>query len=94
MMRYKPNESRVRIERLAPWWTIPEGIKTNRKAPSEVGVRIREVLIGRREHARRDHLLELPLSILLLQVHSNGGLEGRARRDFSQEAERIARGGN
>lgn len=73
MVRYKPNESRVRVKRLAPRWTISEGIKTNREASSEVWVRIWKVLIGRGEHACRDHLLELPLLVLLLfQVHSNG----------------------
>lgn len=92
MVRAEPNESRVRIKRLAPRWTIPEGIQTNREASSEVGVRIWEILIGRSEHARGDHLLELPLLVLLLQVHSDGGLLRLERIDFLQEARETTKG--
>ena len=91
MVRYEPNESRVRIEWLTPRWAVPEGIKANRKASSEVGVGIREVLIGRGEHARGDHLLELPLLILLLlQVHGNRDLLSLERSDFSRETQGTA----
>lgn len=91
--RYEPNESRVRIKRFAPRWTIPEGIETNRESSSEVGIRIREVLIGRGEHAGRDHLLELPLLVLLLlQVHGNDDLLCLNRGYFSREAQGAADG--
>ena len=77
---HEPNQSRVWVERFAAWWTIPERIETNRKASSEVGVRIRVELAGRCEHVLWDHLLELTLWVLLLlQVHSNEGAVGPVR---------------
>ena len=89
---HEPNQSQVWVERLAPWWTIPERIETNRKASSEVGVWIRVELAGRCEHVLQDHLLELTLWVLLLlQVHSDAGVTCPVRTGFSEEAEGTAK---
>ena len=90
--RREPDESRVGIERLAARWPIPERIEANREAAGKVGVWIRKVWIGGGEHVAGDHLLKLLLALLLLQVHGNGESKGVERTDFSQEAERPAKG--
>jgi len=88
--RREPDESRVWIERLAARWPVPERIEANRQAAGKVGVWVRKVWIGSGEEVAREHLLELLLALLLLQVHGNGGSKGVERTDFSHEAGRLA----